>query len=205
MSIEIQQTFQLHTDHFQFYLEDLGIEHDTSHLWHDRTEHLLQSLDGLLAIGTARWGLNTSITIQIQHQAPQDTDLTIWEHIREAHLRTISGNLRLTTPEGDPHQAPVIPITPGIYMVRVYYGNMSAVSDELAPEGADHYKLIVWPDLLSEGQTYDQSPGRSQYDQALCSGNHLSLARLPPNKGFQPTCCDRSDFDTRKHSNVFSV
>jgi hypothetical protein len=47
--------FRLDTDHFQFYLEDLAIAHDTSLLWSAPVvDGQLDVLDGLLAIGTVR-------------------------------------------------------------------------------------------------------------------------------------------------------
>lgn len=144
-SSTMHDTFQLDADHFQFYLEDLAIEHDTSLLWDATADPLLQMQDGLIAIGTARWGLHTSVTIEV-HQQPPHEDGEAWEHMREARLRTISGHVHLTAPEVDHHTAPVIPLAPGIYNVRAFYGNLSSVQDELAPHGNDHYKLVLWPE-----------------------------------------------------------
>jgi hypothetical protein len=139
-------TFRIDTDHFQFYLEDRAIAHDTSRLWNTPVvDGRLDVLDGLLAIGTARWGHDTSVTIEHQHERPPSDNLEGWDLVAEASLRTISGEVCLTTPEGDEALAPAIPISAGWYRVRVYYGQLQSVTDELAPQGGDHYQLLVWP------------------------------------------------------------
>ena len=141
----MKYSFQLDTDHFQFYLEDLALEHDASLLWSDLADPQLDSLDGLLAIATMRWGLDTAVTIELQQSVPDDTDAEIWDLIRNAYIRTVSGKLHVTTPEGQVSQAPFISIMPGIYNVRVYYGGFNSVLDELALQGEDKYKLTLWP------------------------------------------------------------
>src|SRR6266536_6167238 len=109
---------RLDTDHFQFYLEDRAIAHDTSLLWTTPVvDGLLDVLDGLIAIGTARWGHDTPVTIEYQHQLPFGDDVDSWDVVAEASIRIISGELHLTTPEGDDAQAPTIPIPPGLYRV----------------------------------------------------------------------------------------
>jgi hypothetical protein len=142
----MRYTFRLDTDHFQFYLEDRAIAHDTSLLWSTPfVDGRLDALDGLLAIGTARWGHDTSVTIEYQHQRPPTDDVEGWDLVAEASLRTISGEVCLTTPEGDDALTTVIPIPAGWYRVRVYYGQLQSVTDELALHGADSYHLLIWP------------------------------------------------------------
>lgn len=138
-------SFQLNIDHFQFYLEDLAIDHDTSLLWNNQVDQQLDGLDGLLAIATARWGLDTAVSIELRQFAPDTTDENGQECIRDAFIRTISGSLHLTTPEGETSQARFISIMPGTYHVRVYFGNLDSVLDELASHGQDYYKLVLWP------------------------------------------------------------
>lgn len=141
----IMYRFQLDTEHFQFYREDLVIDHDTSLLWSNQADQQLDSLDGLLAIATARWGLDTAVSIQLRQLAPNIIDENGQDHTSAASIGTISGSLHLTTPQGETSQAPFIPITPGAYSVRVYYINLNSVLDELAPHGQDCYKLVLWP------------------------------------------------------------
>lgn len=142
----MHNSFRLNADHFQFYLEDRTIAHDTSLLWSAAIlDGRLDVLDGLLAIGTARYGQDTAVMIDRQEQPPPVADFDTWEVVIEASIRTISGELCLTTPEGDDSQAPTIPIPPGSYRVRIHYGQLHSVTDELAPHGADTYRLIIWP------------------------------------------------------------
>ena len=37
-----------------------------------------------------------------------------------------------------------IPVTPGMYVVRVYYGGLDTIRD-LGLEGDDHYRVVLWP------------------------------------------------------------
>ena len=145
--------FLLHTDHFQFYLEDLSIAHDTSGLWlTPLVDHRLDILDGLLAIGIGRWGLNTTITIELDEQLPTEADIDAWDCVLEASIRTVSGQLSLTTPEGHPETAPTFPIMPGWYRTRIYYGQLEDITDELAENGPDLYRLIIWQQTPREPQ-----------------------------------------------------
>jgi hypothetical protein len=142
----MHNTFRLNTDHFQFYLEDRAIAHDASLLWTSPiVDGRLDVLDGFIAIGTARWGRDTAVTIERQEQPPPADDVDSWDVVAEASIRTISGKVHLTTPEGDDAQAPAIPLPSGSYRVRVYYGQLQSVADELAPHGADTYRLLIWP------------------------------------------------------------
>jgi hypothetical protein len=145
----MQHYFLIDADHFQFYLEDISIDHDTSILW-DEDELLgnppLAVLDGLLAIGTVRWGQQTKVGVELRQQPPTEIDETQWEQIAEASIMTRAGVLKLITPEGDDQLAPQIEVSPGTYRVRIYYGNLSSVQDELAPQGDDTYYLVLWFD-----------------------------------------------------------
>ena len=170
----MHDTFRLDADHFQFYLEDRAIPHDTSLLWNTPLAgQRLDTLDGLLAIGIARWGQDTAVTIERGESSPATDNLDAWDCIIEASIRTISGQVHLTTPEGDDARAPVISIAPGWYRVRVYYGQLRSVVDELASHGADTYRLTIWPSDPSvprivalqdlpdnkSGSTASESPG----------------------------------------------
>ena len=149
----MRYTFRLDTDHFQFYFEDRAIAHDTSLLWSTPVvDGRLDVLDGLLAIGTARWGRDTPVTVEYQYQPPASDDLESWDLVAEASLRTISGQVCLTAPEGDDALAPIIPIPAGWYRVRVYYGKLQSVTDELAPHGVDSYHLLIWSSEPSEAR-----------------------------------------------------
>lgn len=91
----MQYTFFIQADHWQFYLEDRTISHDTGDLWGCQADSLLQALDGLLAVGTARWGKNTPVTVMVHQQRPPDCEDCVCETVREGTLRTISGWLHL--------------------------------------------------------------------------------------------------------------
>ena len=149
----MHNSFRLNADHFQFYLEDCTIAHDTSLLWTAAfLDGQLDVLDGLIAIGIARYGQDTAVTIEHQELPPPTGDFEMWDVVAEASIRTVSGELRLTTPEGDDTQAPILPTLPGSYRVRIYYGHLYNIMDELAPHGPDTYRLIIWPSEPSEPQ-----------------------------------------------------
>jgi hypothetical protein len=41
-----------------------------------------------------------------------------------------------------------IPVEPGTYRVRIYYGGLASISED-GLEGEDHYQVVLWPEKYS--------------------------------------------------------
>jgi len=129
--------FVTNADHYQFYLEDESIDHDTSELW-DAQPHAdrLDVLPGFIAVGISQYGGDIPVVVEIHESQPQDEALEIWNHVVECSIEVHSGQLTLTNPESfGAEDVPTFSIAPGTYRARVYYGNLDSVSENNDMEG----------------------------------------------------------------------
>lgn len=130
--------FTVQTDHFQFFLADEDYSTDTSSIWTEEAlDRQIACGADLVAVGTARYGGETSIIIEIQGDASSETDLLA------CIINTASGVLVLFSPESDFTTCPRIDITPGAYKVFVVFEGLENVRDEEALSGDDQYRVIL--------------------------------------------------------------
>jgi hypothetical protein len=139
-------TFISDADHYQFYLEDQSIDHDTSKLWEAQPHaDRLDVLPGLIAVGTGRYGGDIPVAIEIHESQPQHESWEMWDHVVECSIEVHSGQLTFTNPESfGAEDVPTFSIAPGTYRARVYYGNLDSVSENNDMEGDDHYRMVLW-------------------------------------------------------------
>jgi hypothetical protein len=137
--------FQLRADHFQFYLEDAEASTRVIELWKTSTaDNLVEIGDGIVAIGTARYGGIIDVSLEILDGPAQDA-LEFWDHVVECSLNLPSGELILSAPESDLSKTPRVFVLPDQYRVRIYFGNLDTVQDEFAKTGLDTYRIVMWP------------------------------------------------------------
>lgn len=140
--------FVIDADHYQFYLEDITIAHDTSLLWAgDDFENRLGVLPGLVAVETARYGQDVPVRIVLASNEPTDDDFTQWDHVVDCSIEAHSDELYLTNPQSFPisrDNSAHFAISPGRYRARVYYGSLDTVRGAGDLEGDDHYQLTLW-------------------------------------------------------------
>lgn len=138
--------FILHPDHYQFYLEDNTIRHDASRLWRhpQTTRDRLDVLPGMIAIGIGRYGGQVPVTVEILSAPPTDSDFHAWDHVTECSIAVKANRLLLTSPEEFGDGVPEIPILPGNYQVRLYYGDLDKIYGNAQMEGDDHYQIVIW-------------------------------------------------------------
>ena len=99
---------------------------------------------GIVGIATGSYG-DVQVEIEVYESEP-GSESGSWDHIVEADIDLSSGNL-LVCGCPDPEEVSRINLAPGVYRVRVCYGNLDSVMDE---EGQDYYKLRLWPDSFSK-------------------------------------------------------
>ncbi|HEY0736465.1 MAG TPA: hypothetical protein VGD69_16235 [Herpetosiphonaceae bacterium] len=151
--------FTIDADHFQFYLEDDTIERDTSLLWSDQAhKDRLDVLPGLIAVATERFGGKVAVAIEVVPSEPIDPGFAAWDHVVECCLEVEAERVLLTSAESDISNAPEVPLPPGTYRARVYYGNLDSVSDELDLQGDDHYRIVLWPGAPMEPRVLKRKP-----------------------------------------------
>src|SRR5262245_20233435 len=97
----------VHPDHYQFYLEDSAIPHDTSQLWRPSPyADRLDVLPGLIAVATARYGGDVPVEVTVLAGEPEAERLDGWDHVAECSLRVESQRVWLTSPDSFGPSAP---------------------------------------------------------------------------------------------------
>jgi hypothetical protein len=150
----------LFADYYQFYLQDEPVDEDWSGSWNqEATDRMLAVARGVVAIGTAR---NFYVPVRVElHGEEPELDLENWDHAVECELRVDSGRIVVAGITEDPDEAAHVPVSPGVYRVRVSYGSLKEISDDRL-QGRDHYRVQLWlgsfaaPRILKSGAS--QSP-----------------------------------------------
>ena len=137
---------EIENDHFQLLVGDRvrGPLVDTMELWKEGQEVVSRSrAQELVAIGTARFGGKVRVQVEIAPSEPgRRAD---WKVLGDFVLDVQSGELLLWAPEShDLNRTPTVPIDPGRYAGRAFSRCTDAVTDEMAHEGPDEYRLVVW-------------------------------------------------------------
>jgi len=112
-----------------------------------------QSVADMLAAGRGKLGISTvrnfnvPVTVVIRTMEPQDSFET-WDHVAEASIEVPSGRIVVTEPTGSLPDALRIPVEPGTYRARIFYGLLDKI-DEMGFEGEDHYRVVLWPRMAT--------------------------------------------------------
>jgi hypothetical protein len=142
-----KHSFTLFADYHQFYLQDEAVIGDLSESWTpDAVDRLLALAPGVIGVGTVR-NMDVPVELEVLSNPPQD-DLTMWDRVNECSIRFTSGRAVIAGCTDYFPDAARIPITPGDYRARVYYGDLNSLSSD-GLEGNDHYRIVLWP--ASEG------------------------------------------------------
>ena len=143
-------SFNLPTDHFQFYVEDSQTTVDTSTIWDDKTEvDRIALAAGFIAVTTVRFGGLTTIELTFHHESPAYS-VDDWHHIVHCSIMLESGKIIIHSPELDYVDAPIVIVEPGNYEVLVLFSNLDGFDDEMDMMGDDFYKLAFWKENLIE-------------------------------------------------------
>lgn len=96
----------------------------------------------IIGISTAR---NTTVPVRVDilNGQPND-DFTDWDHVAEASLEVPSGQIVVAGNSDYIPNAKRLPVPPGSYRVRVYYGELDSISED-GLDGDDHYSVTIWP------------------------------------------------------------
>jgi hypothetical protein len=141
--------YQIFADYFQFYLQDERSESSLADSWGKKESHRmgLAIAPGIIGIGTVR-NMTVPVTLEIYDTQP-DEELAKWDKVNECSLEIPSGCLVIAGCTDYFPEASRVHLKPQCYRVRVYYGGLNTVVDEFG-EGADHYKVGLWPAPYAE-------------------------------------------------------
>lgn len=135
---------ELFASHFQFYLHNENSDCDTGRLWNKKSvyERMLALCKDFIAVGTGRFE-TVPASLEI-HDAEPPLETDNYSRVNECSLITNSGKLILIGCLEDVETAMQIEVEPGIYRIRIIYGNLETVVDEI--DGEDYYILQMWQD-----------------------------------------------------------
>ena len=134
--------YKLFADYFQFYLQDESFKGDLSESWTpEAVDRLLAVAPGTFGVGTVR-NMNVPVVVEVTDTEP-DANLDAWDHVNECSLEVSSGRVVIAGCTDYFPDAARIEVLPGSYRARVYYGNLSSLSDD-GLDGDDRYKVILW-------------------------------------------------------------
>ena len=128
-------------DYFQFYLWDKGVSPDAPTEWTDEdVANRLKSAPNVVVVCPVR---NMTVPVEVEVLASEPMlQAGLWDHIAECTLELPTGQLELHECTGG--SAGVLPVVPGSYRVRAYFGRLGSLSaDHLS--GEDHYRVVLWP------------------------------------------------------------
>lgn len=138
----ISSTFNVFADYHQFYLQDEEVETDPPDDWGEQiTTHMIAVDSGIVGIGTVR---NMTVPVRVDLLATRpDDDFGMWDHVAEASLEVPSGQIVIAGCSDYFPEARRLPVPPGWYRVRVYYGGLNTLSED-GLDGEDHYQVVLW-------------------------------------------------------------
>lgn len=134
----------LMVDHYQFYVEGIACQADTSTLWDNKNSiGMLAVAPGLVGVGIARYGGAVSSIVEVLNSRPA-VNFDEWDQVAECSIEISSGCIVVYSPETDRATAPRIDAPAGIYRAFMCYGNLDSVEDDSVEQGDDLYKIMLW-------------------------------------------------------------
>jgi hypothetical protein len=98
---------------------------------------------GLIIMFTER-NMTVPVVVEVQDSKPEN-DFAEWDHVTEASLDVPSGIIEMEGCGG--HNPMQVQVKSGLYRVRMYQTGLGMLSEN-GLEGNDHYKIVLWPDVL---------------------------------------------------------
>jgi hypothetical protein len=144
--------YEIFADYFQFYLWDGGRRPDApTDYTDDDTKRRIKAAPFVVVILPAR---NTTVSVEIEVARDRPgLSFENWDHVVEASIELPSGRLEIHECTGG--SIDVLPVEPGTYRVRAYYGGLNTLSDD-GLEGDDHYRIFLWPAPFSPEEVLKQ-------------------------------------------------
>ncbi|MDW3646042.1 MAG: hypothetical protein R8P61_03190 [Bacteroidia bacterium] len=143
--MEKEIKLELFADYFQFYLQDEETAEEIEDAWNkaDLDRKLVVDKDQVI-IGTAR-NMTVQVLLKIYYDPPPmsiNSQHSI-DKINECDIETASGNLVIAGCTDYYPEARRIRLEKDIYRLRIYYYNLSKLSED-GLEGEDFYEIHLW-------------------------------------------------------------
>ena len=139
-------TFDIENDHFQILLgdRDRGPLVDTTQLWGSAgSVAVTPNAPELVGLGTARYGGKTRVHVETSSSPPRPQ--SGWTEMGKFALYVPSGEIIIWAPESlDLRKMPTVSIERGRYLGFAFSQGTDAVVDEMATDGPDEYRIVLW-------------------------------------------------------------
>jgi hypothetical protein len=132
--------YEIFADYFQFYLWDEGErpEAPTDYTEED-IRRRIKAAPFMVVIQPVR-NMDVPLEVEVAETSPALV-LEGWDHIAEASIELPSGRLEIHESTGG--SIDVLPLLPGTYRARAYFGGLNTLSDD-GLDGDDHYRIVLW-------------------------------------------------------------
>jgi hypothetical protein len=146
-------TFNIFADyHLVFIQDETVLENglDISDSITDQTCKDMVALEmGTICIMPVR-NMTVPIEIEIIDESPS-YKLDGWDQVVDCGIDIPSGKVVIYGATDDTSKSPRVALAPGNYKARIYYGGLHTLNPS-GTEGADHYKIVLWPGKSTEVQ-----------------------------------------------------
>lgn len=148
----VKKRYDVFSDYFQFYLWDEGERPDAPTDYTDEdTGRRIKAAPFVVVIQPVR-NMTVPVEVEVTDASPALV-LESWDHVAEASIELPSGRLEIHECTGG--SVDVLPILPGTYRVRAYFGGLNTLSDD-GLDGDDRYRIVLWPAPFAPVQVLKQ-------------------------------------------------
>ena len=132
--------YEIFADYHQFYLIDAEEYPNPPIDYTDEDVQRKIKAEKFVVVIQPERNMSVPVELEILDSAPNN-NFENWEHVAEASLDLPSGKLLVEDLYGETKD--MINLSPGIYRIRAYYGDLDKLSFD-GLEGDDHYKIAIW-------------------------------------------------------------
>ena len=152
----MRRRYEIFADYHQFYLWDHDESPSPAVDYSDEdVERRIKAAPHLVVIQPER-NMSVPVEVEIAGEAPEPC-LDDWDHVAEASLDLPSGRLEIHECTGG--SVDILAVARGPYRVRACHGGLGTLSDN-GLDGADHYRVILWPAPMAPVAVLKQYPPR---------------------------------------------
>jgi hypothetical protein len=156
MKTSLKTTVEIFADYFQFYIKD-GVANPFAPTDWNELDVLrkVKVAQNLIVICPVR-NMTVSVEIEVQSLKP-NIDINDFDHVVLCSLDLPSGVLVVDQCTGT--EVLRWQISSGTYCVLAIFSNLDSLSEN-GLDGADHYRVVLWPDRSNELKVLKQYVGQ---------------------------------------------
>ena len=147
--------YSIFADYHQFYLLDHEQSPDAPTQYTEADTIRRVKTGPFLVVVQPERDADVPVEVEIRDDPP-DCDFAAWDHVTEASLDLPSGKLEIHECTGG--SIDILAVSAGTYRVKSYHGGLGTLSEN-GLDGADHYRIVLWPAPFAELDVLKQYVG----------------------------------------------